>query len=331
MNSQQGVLWVNDEMVAANLPPAEAESVVEGALLLHHYGEYIQPLKPYIRPGGHEREYERGRIIYMPAYLGGDLDIVGIKIIAGFPINVERGLPRASGIYLLNSTKTGFPLCIMECSELSARRTGAIAGLAVRKLGGDGPHTCSIVGGGPIAEAVIRALATNDQVNAITVYDLRIDRAQALATRYNSAQLSVVASPTLTECLNNSQILILATTGSRGYLTRELAGKKRLIIALSLDDASEDLFLSASKVIVDSFDDCCREEKLLHRLVKEGRFSRDQVYAEFGEILAGIKPGRECAQELVYFNPMGMGIEDLACAHIVYQNALQSNAGVWLH
>jgi ornithine cyclodeaminase len=173
-------------------------------------------------------------------------------------------------------------------------------------------------------------LANNTQVTAIALYDPHIERAEALAAQFNSANLPVVASRTLAACLSNSQILILATTGSRGYLTPELAGDAKLIIALSLDDATPELFLSANKVIVDSFDDCCREEKLLHRLVKEGRFSRDQLYAEFGEILAGDKPGRECPGESIYFNPMGMGIEDLACAHTVYQNALRAAAGILL-
>jgi ornithine cyclodeaminase len=127
-----------------------------------------------------------------------------------------------------------------------------------------------------------------------------------------------------------AECLVTATVGSRGYLNPQNTGQKRLIVALSLDDATEELFLSSDKVIVDCFDDCNREEKLLHRLVQRGLFSRERVHAELGQVLLGNRPGRERPDEMIYVNPMGMAVEDVAAASAVFRTAQQQGIGTYV-
>ena len=327
----QPLLFLNDQEVAELLPPPVAVSAVETGLKLHAMGCVDQPLKPYVRPGGRASEYTRGRVIFMPAFVGGDINIIGAKIIAGFPANVDRALPRASGLVVLNSADTGFPLAVMECGELSARRTAAVTRICFRELAGETPYSVAILGAGPIAAAVIDTLSLERLLNAIFIYDPRTDRAESLATekqRHCGVKIQAVAE--LTSATLAAECLVTATVGSRGYLTPQNVGSKRLIVALSLDDASDELFLSSDKIIVDSFDDCNREEKLLHRLVQRGFFSREDVHAELGEILLGRKPGRECTNERIYVNPMGMAVEDVATAAAVYKAAQERGIGIYV-
>jgi N-[(2S)-2-amino-2-carboxyethyl]-L-glutamate dehydrogenase len=326
------ILFLNDRQVAELLPPPVALAAVETGLKLHASGYVEQPLKPYVRPGGRENEYKRGRVIFMPAFVGGDVNMIGAKIIAGFPANVDRGLPRASGLIVLNSAETGFPLAVMECAELSARRTAAVARICFERLAGTPPYSVAILGAGPIAAAVIDTLALNPGITGIRIFDPRIERAQLLALKKRlQHDIEVEAVREITCATHAADCLVTATVGSRGYLTPSIAGRKRLIVALSLDDASEDLFLNSDKIVVDSFDDCNREEKLLHRLVQRGRFSRAAVHAELGEILLGTKPGREHPEESIYVNPMGMAVEDVAAASVVYRTALQVGIGTHLN
>jgi len=325
------ILWLNDRQVSGLLSPAEANAQIRAALTLHCKGDFQQPPKPYLRPGGQENEYTKGRVIAMPAYLGGDFNAAGIKIISGFPCNVERGLPRASGIFELIDTTTGFPLAIMECGTLSARRTGATAAITFETLAGQAPHHVGILGAGPIASEVITAMSANPCVQAFHVFDPQVARARDLAQKHVEAQVPVLLRSSIAECTEATSVLVLATTGAHGYLTPELAGHKALIIALSLNDATPELFLAADKVVADSFADSAREDKLLHRLVKAGRFSREQLYAELGQVIAGQKPGRERPDEFIYANLMGMGVEDLAVGVAVYNNALRSGVGTWLN
>ncbi|MNJ73034.1 alanine dehydrogenase [compost metagenome] len=90
--------------------------------------------------------------------------------------------------------------------------------------------------------------------------------------------------------------------------------------------------MGADKVIVDDWDQSNREKKISNQLVLEGRFSREQLHAELGEILIGAKPGREQENEIIVLNPMGMAVEDIASAAEVYHQALAANRGtrLWL-
>src|SRR5215475_319478 len=97
VDEPENVLWLNDAQVAGLLSPAAAYQAVAAALKCHAHGEVEQPLKPYVRPRGREQEHAGGRFIAMPAFLGGPFQVAGMKWIAGFPANVARGLPRASG------------------------------------------------------------------------------------------------------------------------------------------------------------------------------------------------------------------------------------------
>ena len=126
-----GILWLNSEQVAGLLTPTIALESVERALklLLWAFTAVFQTIYPPL--GGRENEYRQGRVIVMPAYLGGDFNVIGCKIIAGFPVNIEHGLPRDSGPMVLNSASTCFPMAVMDCAELSARRTGAVARLCI--------------------------------------------------------------------------------------------------------------------------------------------------------------------------------------------------------
>jgi ornithine cyclodeaminase len=84
------------------------------------------------------------------------------------------------------------------------------------------------------------------------------------------------------------------------------------------------------KVVVDDWDQCNREGKVIHQLTSEGRFSREQLHAELGEVVIGDRPGRETTEEVILLNPMGMAVIDVACAKAIYDRARQAKIGTWL-
>src|SRR4051794_28687909 len=101
-----------DQVVAAVLTHADAKAAVRDCLLCHQRGNFVQPLKPYLRPRGRDGKHDGGRYICMPAYLGEPFEVAGLKWIASFPGNLQRGLPRASGTVQLNCTRTGRVLAV---------------------------------------------------------------------------------------------------------------------------------------------------------------------------------------------------------------------------
>src|SRR5262249_6952750 len=206
---------------------------------------------------------------------------------------------------------------------LSARRTAAVVVLSCECFAPPKPWRVAVLGAGPIARAVIEALGDAHPPCEFCVYDLRLERARQLAAELSQTRgLHATAAADPQSCLAGAQILVTATTASKPYVQREWLRDCRVVVALSFEDCVPEVMLSAQKVVVDDFDQCCREEKPLHRLVQAGKFGRERIHAHLGQVLAGSRPGREHQEELVYVNPMGMAIEDVAVAALTYQAAV---------
>src|SRR5437899_11129027 len=128
---------------------AECIDVVRNAYLVHAKGQSVNPHSYFLR----FPEKPDCRIIALPAFLGDGFGVAGLKWIASYPGNVQRGFPRASAVLVLTSYETGYPFAILESSIISAARTAASAVLAADWLSGRSRRAQSlgVVGTGYIA------------------------------------------------------------------------------------------------------------------------------------------------------------------------------------
>jgi len=124
-------LQQEDVIACGALDIAEVIQAVEKVYALHEQGQCIEPEAPLISwDGPHGR-----RILAHPAWVGGDVDVAGIKWIPSNPENPrKRGMPRASAIIILNDPETGYPLAVMDGTVISAARTGAATGVGAKYL-----------------------------------------------------------------------------------------------------------------------------------------------------------------------------------------------------
>lgn len=313
------------------LNPTLTQQAVELALELHGKGEFQQPEKPYMFPHGRDGVETGGRFITMPAILGPPFGCAGLKWIAGFPSNLGRGLPRASGTILLSDINTGLPLAVMDAADISAARTGAAAAICHEWLGKSGPVTVAVFGAGPIAEATIKAMDDlKVPPNDFRIFDRDVQRAQNLADKLSRSGGPIVhAVEDALACVEGAEVVVTATTAKEPYIRREWLNDCRLVVALSFEDIEPEVMLSG-KLVVDDWGQCCREEKPIHRLTKSGRLTREHLHAELGQVLLKQIPGRETDEELIYANLMGMAIEDLAVAWKVYKRAEAQGIGTLL-
>src|SRR5437667_8223175 len=158
---------VND-IVRAHRP--ECMDVVKHAYLAHARGQAINPHSYFLR----FPEKPDCRIIALPAFLGDGFAVAGLKWIASYPANVQRGFPRASAVLVLNNYETGYPFAILESSIISAARTAASAALAAYWLNGRSRRAqgLGIVGTGFIARYVYDFLVdTGWEIEDIRLYD----------------------------------------------------------------------------------------------------------------------------------------------------------------
>ncbi|MGN6189802.1 MAG: 2,3-diaminopropionate biosynthesis protein SbnB [Conexibacter sp.] len=297
------------------------------ALALHAEGRTAQPLKPYLkwRENGHIAD----RIIAMPGYVGGEQAMAGIKWIGSKHDNPSaRGIERASAVIVLNDPDTHFPVAIMEGGEISGMRTAGVTVLACEYLAREGFRSVALVGCGFIGR--LHALGLLESFPSIERV-LLFDRDEAAAQRL-AAELGDVAQvcASAEEAVRIGEVVVPCTVADTPYIGAEWIQPGTFVSNISIMDVEPDAFVQVDKLVVDDWDQCNREGKTIHQLVLAGRLAREDLHAELGDVVRGARPGRETADERILLNPMGMAIEDVACAAAVYRTAREQGAGQWL-
>jgi 2,3-diaminopropionate biosynthesis protein SbnB len=305
---------------------------VRAGLVAHAEGRTTQPLKPYLRAGaggGHIAD----RIIAMPAHVG-DPGISGLKWIGSKHDNPDVvGLERASGVIVLNDPQTNYPIGILEAGLISAWRTAAVTCVAVAHLARAAAGAVAIIGCGVIGRTQITALLEQfEHIAEVHLFDLRAGAARALAADVAARHphVSVQVATSAEQAVRAGAVVVACTLADRPYIPFAWLRRGALVCNVSIMDVHKDVFLNADKVVVDDWDQSNREKKVINQLVLEGSFSRGQLHAELGDVVSGRRPGREDDDEIILLNPMGMAVEDIACAAAVYRRARQRDVGVWL-
>ncbi|MDR6225696.1 2,3-diaminopropionate biosynthesis protein SbnB [Desmospora profundinema] len=332
---QTRILYLNQSdivQLGGESSPLYMEAVNE-ALSAHARRRFHQPLKPYLRWYG-ENGHIADRIIAMPAYLGEESPIAGLKWVGSKHDNPQkRNLERASALIILNDPESHYPIAVMEGSLISGMRTAAVTAIAADYLAVSGFRSVSCIGCGPIAYMQLRTLLEQyDHIQCVHLFDFRVEAAQNLIRRLQASFPAVrfLVEDSAHAAVSKGEVVITCTVADKPYIPFSWLKKGAFISNVSIMDFEKEVFLKADKVVVDDWDQSNREKKIINQLVLEGTFSFEQLHAELGEIIIGKKTGRETDQEIILLNAMGMAIEDVACAYAIYRKAVEQNTGVYL-
>src|SRR5437773_6811107 len=197
----------------------ECVEIVRDAYLAHAHGKSVNPDSYFLR----FPDKPDCRIIALPAYLGNGFDVAGLKWIASYPANVQRGFPRASAVLVLNNYETGYPFAILESSIISAARTAASAVLAAYWLNGLSrrAHSLGIVGTGFIARYVYDFLLdTGWAIEEVRLYDkspFESEKFRSTACRPERHR-SVTVVPDVAQLLRASDLIVFTTVASAPHI-----------------------------------------------------------------------------------------------------------------
>ena len=323
------VLILKGREVQSLLEDREGEllETVRRAYVVHARGESSLPHSSFLNFPSEQRN----RIIALPAYLGQDFDVAGVKWIASFPNNVEQGMDRASAVVILNSAQTGTPQAIIEGSIVSAKRTAASAALAVRTLHQSPVESgVGIIGCGLINFEIIRFLrASLSGAQRFFIADLNVERAQAFkrAGLKSFANISIDIAPDTASVLSRCSLISIATTAVKPHLNDlSLCAPGTTIMHISLRDVTPEAVLSCDNV-VDDVDHVCRAQTSLH-LAEQLTGRRDFIRCTLADILLEHAPPRRDPSSNLLFSPFGLGILDLAVSQLVYKLAHEQSRGL---
>lgn len=322
-----GILFIDDEIVREILSMKETIKVVEEAFREKGIGKVIMPSKLYVTI-----DRFKGDFRVMPAYLKAS-NIAGVKIVSVYPNNPKlHGLPTVMAIVELLDPETGRPLCIMDGTWLTAMRTGAAGGVAVKYLARVDSNIIGIVGAGVQARTQLKALnVVLKDIDFVKVYDI----IQAKSRKYakdmkESLGVEVRVAETLEEAVRGVDILVTTTPSTKPIIRDEWIDEGVHINAIGADAPGKQeldpVILKRAKIVVDDLEQACHSGEVNVPLSK-GIISKEDIYAELGELVAGLKPGRTSNEEITVFDSTGLAIQDIATAWLVYREAIKRGLG----
>lgn len=303
---------------------AETVGVIEETVKCLDKGDFSQPIKPYLR-----YKNLKNRIIAMPAFVGGKFNIAGIKWIASFPDNLSKGIPRAHSVVILNNADTGEPVSIINTALLSIIRTVSVSGLMMKyysKARKMDKFNLGIIGWGPIGRHHFKLFTDlyGDKIEKIFLYDIRpiinVDEIDF------SDKGKIVITDNWEDAYKDSDVFITCTVSSERYINLK-PKKGSLQLNVSLRDYTADIFdYVKDAIVVDDWDEVCRENTDIEFMHKEKGLSKESVKT-VGDVVCRNYIENLQKEQCVMFNPMGMGVFDIAIGNYYFERSKEGEIG----
>ncbi len=320
-------LILREADVRALLPMADAIDLMADALRAFSTGQVVQPVRLAMlveRPGGY--------LGLMPAYLRTSGQPLGAKAVTFYPANADRGLPTHLAVILLWDSATGELRAILDGRLITEVRTAATSAAAARALARPEAGVLAILGAGVQARSHLEALSLVRPLREVRVWSRTAERAARLAAEA-STRLGVAARACATaeEAVRGADLIVTATSSPTPVLAGAwvAAGAHITAVGAARPDWREmdTEAVRRARVFVDSRSGALAESGDLLIPLKEGAITADHIVGEIGEVLAGRVPGRTADAEVTLFKSLGMAVEDVAAAHLVYTRARQRGVG----
>ena len=307
------------DVLALNLDFDSVLSVTEKALGEHARKAFEMPPKPGIHPSP-------GAFVHaMPAYLP-NFRAAGLKWVSGFPENTEKGLPMIMGLLVLNDPETGFPLCIMDATWITAIRTAAVSTLAAKCFLQKNSRLLGIIGAGTQGTYHAEMLKyVFPSIQEVLVFDTSEAQLEIFRNHMQERNKLIVTSASDPETVfEESDIVITATSKQHAPLVRKswLKPGGVYIGIESFRYWREEALLSADKFVTDDWKQAQSFLKNTKHIDKTPK-----LYAELGEIVSGLKPGRQKTHERIVCIFVGMALIDIALGNLIYKTALENGIG----
>ncbi len=274
---------------------------MERALRALSAGESVQPMRVMLPVAEHG-----GFLGSMPAYAGGQL---GAKLVTLFPGN--QGVPTHHALVLLFRPETGEPLVTMEGRLITEMRTAAVSAVATRLLARPDAAVLAILGSGVQARSHLEALRLVRQFRDIRVWSPR--HAGEFARRFG-----VRLAQSAEDAVRGADVVVVATASRVPVLQGGWLSPGVHINAIGAPRPNwrelDDAVLRQAKLYVESREAASRESGDV--------IAAGAIFAEIGEVLGGSKPGRQSRDEITLFKSVGVAVEDIASAALVYRGAL---------
>ena len=293
-------LFLNEDQVRAHLRMEDLIPAMEKALIDFSAGRVNQPLRSMIPVEKHGALFA-----LMPAIS----DAMGVKVVTVFPRNAERGLHTHQATILLLRPETGEPLAVMDGRLITEMRTAAVSAAATKLLSRPDARILAILGSGVQAHSHVEALRLVRDFKEIRVWSRTPAHARRFAEEIGARAVSAE------EAVRGADVIVTATSATEPVLRGawlEAGSHVNAVGAPRPDWRELDDEVMKNVIFADSYEAAAKESG-------DVILSKAEIHAELGEALAGTKPAR--AEETTVFKSLGLAIEDITAAALVYDAA----------
>ncbi len=312
------VLYLTEAEVQQTLTVAEAVELAEKGIKADAT-QHVNGDKFYMDVG------ENGFIKPFSGYLAGE-EYAFVKTFSYFPNNPDKySRPTTSSMVLLLDAETGLPACVMEASWVTGLKTAASTAVTTAYLARPESEIVTIFGAGTLGRLHLLAAAERFKLKQAFFVDILPEVAEKCAAELESELGFPVSAVPLKErdkAVRISDVIFTVTTGNQALFEHSWLKPGTFVARLgSYQEVALDVITNADKVVVDNWHYVSPRIPELIKLAQEGRFSREQVYAIWPDIVAGVIPGRETPDEVIIYIALGIWGEYAAILPEVYRRA----------
>ena len=307
----------------------EVIDTIEMGLRAHGEKKVIMPSKDHL-----VLEYPKRYFNILKGYVE-PINVAGVKVIGDFQENYKHNLPSELALLTLYRSETGAPMAIVDATLITWMRTGAVTAVGAKHLACDQPRVLGHIGARGTARYNVPMLDLLFDFEEIRVTSKRPESRERFAAEMSqSLGKPVVVKETTEETVRDADIIIDASRLLEPQvLVAEAWVKPGALIqpygvVLSVERT---LPFAVDKMVVDDWNQCQQSEYgQFAGMVQAGELRSEHIYGEIGEIVAGLKPGRESQEERILFWHKGFAISDIVLGHLVYQKAREQGIGTSL-
>jgi ornithine cyclodeaminase len=323
------VLIADQKLVTELFTMDEAIGVMRRALLMLERGDVVMPLRTMLPVPGGDRVMG-----LMPSYAG-ELEAVGVKVVAAFPENLGTEYDTHQGVVLYFDTQRGLLRAIVDATSITAIRTPAVSGVATDLLARPEAGDLAIIGAGTQAHTHLQAMHAVRRLRRVRVYSLPQGSAERFAIRESRFHgLPVEVAATAAEAVAGADIICTTTTAAEPVLHGEWVSPGAHINAVGaytpFTRELDSSLVAGARLYADRRESLLREAGEFLIPKGEGLIGDDHVIGEIGEVLAGKAAGRTSPEQVTLFKSLGIAIEDLASACHIYDRARKLDRGTWV-
>jgi len=320
---------LTEVQVKALLPPGDLVSTMRDALARFSAGEVLQPVRSVmsVGPGG-------AFFGLMPAYVPAPPRL-GAKLVTVFNGNAAKGLPSHLATILLLDPETGALMGLLDGRYITEMRTAAVSAVSVQQLARPNPATLAILGSGVQARSHLGVFAELFPLTNVRVWSPHpASRAQFVQHAVDLISFPVVAMEYADEAIQGADLVVLATSSPTPVVDDSWVSPGAHVVSVGAcrpDQREMDpRLLARARLFVDSRAAALVESGDVVQGLRQGAFDETHIRGELGEVVLGRVKGRNTDVEVTVFKSLGMAVEDVTAADLVFRRAVETGTGTEL-